>query len=411
MKIRYSPRIFLAWYILLLPIALSLETHNILPIVSYLDEAVSLFFTIWLLARMIKRKLEREDTFILVGLILFTIIGIVSNIYSKVIPFKVSIFIDAFVQWKIFVCFLGAKYIAKTDYCFQTIRYLRNASKWLLWLGAIFGVISQFVDLGMSADGSIRYGIRSYSFLLGNEGRYGIVVACALLILLYTTENKRRVFCYEMLALINIILTTKGVAYIIAALYVTFRLTFILIEKRKRFNLKTILPIAAAGVGVSGYQIQNYLLNNISPRMLLIRYGFVTANTYFPFGSGFATYGSHEAAIAYSPLYIEYGWYHKFTMGFNSREALDDNYLATIIGESGYFGFVLFISLLSSVCLQVNRIKSLDTKCKSLVLSILACLMICFLATGITKSSIGVMAFTVLGVFKGLDEINWEDNS
>ena len=99
MKIRYSPRIFLAWYILLLPIALSLETHNILPIVSYLDEAVSLFFTIWLLARMIKRKLEREDTFILVGLILFTIIGIVSNIYSKVIPFKVSIFIDAFVQF------------------------------------------------------------------------------------------------------------------------------------------------------------------------------------------------------------------------------------------------------------------------------------------------------------------------
>ena len=183
MKIRYSPRIFLAWYILLLPIALSLETHNILPIVSYLDEAVSLFFTIWLLARMIKRKLEREDTFILVGLILFTIIGIVSNIYSKVIPFKVSIFIDAFVQWKIFVCFLGAKYIAKTDYCFQTIRYLRNASKWLLWLGAIFGVISQFVDLGMSADGSIRYGIRSYSFLLGNEGRYGIGVACALLCL------------------------------------------------------------------------------------------------------------------------------------------------------------------------------------------------------------------------------------
>ena len=96
-------------------------------------------------------------------------------------------------------------------------------------------------------------------------------------------------------------------------------------------------------------------------------------------------------------------------MGINSREALDDNYLATIIGESGYFGFVLFLSLLGSICLQVNQIKNLNIKCKSLVLSILSCLMICFLATGITKSSIGVMAFTVLGVFKGLDEINKEE--
>ena len=409
MKIRYGPRIFLAWYILLLPISLSLETHNILPIVSYLDETVSLFFAIWLMGKMLKGKLAKEDAFILVGLILFTLIGIASNIYSKVIPFKTSILIDAFVQWKIFVCFLGAKYIAKTDYYLQTIRYLKKASKWLLWLGTIFGIISQFVDLGMSADGSVRYGIKSYSFLLGNEGRYGIVIACALLIILYTTENKRNIFCYEMLALINIILTTKGVAYIIAALYVAFRLTFRMIEKRKKVSLKTVLPIAAVGVGVSGYQIQSYLLNDISPRMLLIRYGFITANTYFPFGSGFATYGSHEATIAYSPLYVKYGWSNKFTMGINSREALDDNYLATIIGESGYFGFVLFLSLLGLICLQVNQIKNLNIKCKSLVLSILSCLMICFLATGITKSSIGVMAFTVLGVFKGLDEINKEE--
>lgn len=409
MKIKYSPRIFLAWYILLLPIALSLETHNILPIVSYLDEAVSLYFAIWLLGKMIKGKLEREDTNIIIGLIFFTLIGFASNIYSKVIPFGTAIFIDAFVQWKIFVCFLGAKYIARTDYYSQTIRYMDKASKCLLWLGAIFGIISQFVDLGMSADGSVRYGIKSYSFLLGNEGRYGIVIACALLIVLYTTKNTRRVFHYEILALINIILTTKGVAYIIAVFYIVFRLAFIMIEKKKKFSLKTSLPIAAACIGASGYQIQNYLLSDVAPRMLFIRYGFVTANTYFPFGSGFATYGSHEAAIAYSPLYIKYGWANKYSMGINSREALDDNYLATIIGESGYFGFVLFLSLLWLICLQVNHIKSLDIKCKSLALSILSCLMICFLATGITKSSIGVMAFAVLGIFKGLDERTREE--
>ena len=88
-------------------------------------------------------------------------------------------------------------------------------------------------------------------------------------------------------------------------------------------------------------------------------------------------------------------------MGKSNGEALNDNYLATIIGETGYFGLIVFLSAFFNIFKQINAIRC-DYKVKAICMSIFIDLFVCFIATGITKSSIGMMAFLVLGMFCGL---------
>lgn len=402
MQIRINYRIIIIPLILLyLPLSLALEKSFSYSFLSYGDEVFTLFMMIYILLIFLKNKLAKVDAIIIFFLIVLTFLGGISNLYSKLTNNYFAILIDGFWQWKIFICFIGAKYIAKNDTKNSIIKSLIGVSKLFLLISAIIGIINCFIDLGMSSD--VRYGIRSYSFVFGNEGRFGIIVAIALLIVLNGTYSEKIRRKYEILALISMILTTKGTVYIIIITYFILNILFKYIEKKKKLNLKTIIPICTVAVFTSGFQVKNYLFNSISPRMLLIKYGIITANTYFPFGSGLATYGSEMAARYYSPLYVKYGWSNRYSMSIENGFALNDNYLATIIGEFGFFGLIIFLILLFYMFKQVNTINA-DIKNKSMILSLFICMVVCFLATGITKSSIGVCVFIILGTLKGLNK-------
>jgi hypothetical protein len=100
---------------------------------------------------------------------------------------------------------------------------------------------------------------------------------------------------------------------------------------------------------------------------------FKIATTYFPFGSGLATFGSLLSVIFYSPLYYEYGIN---LIGMNSEadvqngaHTLLDTFWPHVIAESGYLGTVIYITLFFFP-LQLSR-KYLDTRLKFLTVSVL----------------------------------------
>ena len=401
MKIRKNKQTLLIIAIILLPLSLALELNLSNPMIGYCDEVLTLFMAMYIIMLFLKGKLYRCDSNIVVLLIVFTVYGLLSNIYSGMAYNWNSAFLDAFLQWKIFVGFLVGKYISmkySDDYVVNSIVKL---CKVLLVIGAICGIISLFVDIGMASySANQRFGIPAYYFVFGNSGRYGIIVACELLFILRKYEGKR-VIVYEMLALLNMLLTTKGAVYIIFVFYIVLKFIFKKKNENAKIDFKSMIVLGLAGISALTYQISSYLLDNTAPRALLIKYGFVTAKKYFPFGSGFATYGSSEAAKHYARLYEQYGWSNKWTLGKSNGEALNDNYFATIIGETGYFGLIIFLSAFFSIFKQINAIRC-NYKVKAMCMSIFIDLFVCFIATGITKSSIGMMAFLILGMFCGL---------
>ena len=80
------------------------------------------------------------------------------------------------------------------------------------------------------------------------------------------------------------------------------------LKKREELKTSTLVILGVLVLILGTFQIQTYLLNENAPRYLFFYYGGKTANTYFPFGAGFSTFGSDQAARNYSELYFRYGY-------------------------------------------------------------------------------------------------------
>lgn len=80
--------------------------------------------------------------------------------------------------------------------------------------------------------------------------------------------------------------------------------------------------------------------------MLTIK-AFEIARDYFPIGVGFASYASHTAAIAYSPVYYLYGVNSIWELSPNNPHAfLDDTFWPIIVAQSGFIGTICYLIFL-----------------------------------------------------------------
>ena len=129
----------------------------------------------------------------------------------------------------------------------------------------------------------------------------------------------------------------------------------------------------------------------------MFKYAFVTANKYFPIGSGFATYGSAQAAKSYSVLYQLYGFSNRWGMGAGENSFyLNDTYYPMIIGQFGYFGFFIFMFVYYKLFSVFKQIKNNNYKIPLLYL--LALILFANFGNGGITSISGVLLMTCLGV-------------
>jgi len=335
----------------------------------------------------------------LILLIVCSVITLCGNLINKLITNWFPIIVDLVCLAKIFTVFIVYKLVGERDTKKRVISYLVPICKITIILGSIFGILSQFVNLGMTTPNR-RYGILPYYFIFENEGRYGYIIACAFLILLLAKLPKKQERIYEVLMIFNIIITTKGVTYIIVISYIVL---VIMWKKTLKLNAKTLILLILSGLAASSVQINTYLRDTESPRVTLIRYGFKTANTYFPFGSGFATYGSDMAARNYSKLYIKYGFENRYGLSTLNSTCLNDCYLGMVVGQFGYIGMIVFLVMLCLIFVPLDRI-AINKRVKALTVSIFIGLLVSCIGTAIIKSSIGVFSMAVIGLICGYSQ-------
>lgn len=399
LKLSFHPReLLFSFLIFSLPLSLSLEMNYGLTVVGYADEVLCIICCAYLAYSMFRRGIRGADLALIVLLIILTALGFLGNYFSRVITDWFPIAVDAICLLKIFVPFIIFKQAAAADKEMRIARYLVFWAKLVLIAGFICGTITQFADIGMNIAGTDRrYGLVPFYFVFNNEGRYGYICACALLIIMLVEKARDKIVFYELLTIVNIVYTTKGVGYIVAACYIMLLLLW---RRDTRITPPKALVLAAGGVVASYTQISIYLLDYESPRMALIRYGIKTANTFFPFGSGFATYGSDMAARYYSQLYVMYGFENRWGLSPDAPQALNDCYLGMVFGQFGYIGTALFAAILIMAFISM-RDMALNKHIKALVYAVFIGLVISSLGTAIIKSSIGVFVFAVLGIACG----------
>ena len=172
LKFKLSLREFIfALFLFLLPFSLFAENWLGLSIFAYCDETLCIICVIYTILFAFKKGIKGTDLTIIILLIICSAITLCGNLINKLITDWFPVAVDLVCLAKMFTTFIVYKYIGKKDVKKRVIYYLVPAAKITLILGAFFGIISQFVNLGMTTGGR-RYGILPYSFIFNNEGRY-----------------------------------------------------------------------------------------------------------------------------------------------------------------------------------------------------------------------------------------------
>ncbi|MFR5371868.1 MAG: hypothetical protein ACLTGK_08800, partial [Eubacterium sp.] len=146
------------------------------------------------------------------------------------------------------------------------------------------------------------------------------------------------------------------------------------------------------------YQISTYLTHEGAARQVFNEYAVKTANNYFPFGSGFATYGSAEAAKNYSPLYTQYHFDKHWGMSRDFGPFLNDTHWASVLGQFGWIGAILMGIVYIRIFVSFTNSKSIRFDLKAFLYATFAQFVIHAIGSGIITSSSGMLGFVAIAL-------------
>ncbi len=406
LKIKFNPLyLLIAIFAVLLPISLYVENNIAITLISYTDEVLTILSALYIIYTSFKKKIRGTDLALLIMFVIMCFLTLLGNVFSRVITNKYPILLDLLALSKVFLPFIAIRQIASRDSKKQMLKMLVPFSKLFLIASFICGTISMFYDIGMT--GAKRYGIPAFAFVFVIPHYLGYFAAGCMLVILYFEKHKYKRLAYELMFALDIVYTTKGVCYI---LLVFFILLMIMWRKRDKFTPANTALLIVGAVITSQFQINEYITNSDSPRMILIKYGIKTANTYFPFGAGFATYGSDMAARYYSPLYVQYGFEKVWGLSQSNGNFLNDGYINMLFGELGYVGTILFVACIGIIVSMIYK-SAMNKRVKALSMATIFGLLISCIGSGIIRSSTGMFVFMILAIITGYsNQANLQNN-
>ena len=207
----------------------------------------------------------------------------------------------------------------------------------------------------------IRYGFRSTQLFYGVHTVFSAKCGFLLVLLVLVSEKTKNSRCFLVLLIGLMVSTMRSKAFGAAALFII--LYFVIIIKKKKIQLKTLLILAGACLVVGWKQIYYYFFSSIkdgSARNVLLKTSFEIAGDHFPLGSGFGTFACHQSGEVYSPLYKMYGISGTWGLEKHYPAFISDSYWPMVLGQYGYIGLTLFVTVLIILYRKISRLAEID---------------------------------------------------
>lgn len=368
---------------------------------SYMDEFFSLLSFVSLFILLINNKLDSSKKVLLYSIVIFTLIGLLSSLLWQLNNITATL-IDSFITVKNFFSFLFVFYCFENKKTKESVlHFFSPIAKIFIVLAFATALLNLFINVGVS-NGSSRYGIKQFTFYFYNYAHQYYYSCFFMISVLICHEKKKSALIYAIIGLITVALTLKGPAIISL---MVFLVSYYFLKKHKKINCFFYLLVGILIFVLGTYQIQTYFFDFTSPRMLFYKYGLITANRYFPFGSGYATFGSDMASRYYSPLYYQYGFNTFWGMTPSDGRFLNDVGVPRFFAQNGYVGFAIFV-LGISIFIRKNFIKKYYSVITfSMILSISICLAVHWLGSSNLSSSSGMVGLIALGLLLSNKEV------
>jgi hypothetical protein len=332
-KIKISELFFVSCFFCLL-----LTNLFSISFLSYFDEILGIvaFFGIILYWLLNRNDHCFQDSCIILLLILF--FGLVGNFVCSINPINISyILFDLFMFSKPYLVFMGSYLFLKKFASRDWLQPIRSFSKISLIIIFCFCVIYWISGRTLFSNGT------NFAFFSGHPVAMSVCVL-SLIFSLYL-ENSKTNIIYFALALL--IILSGGAGTGVLGIFLLF--FFNIFWKRLNFNMAFLVVLIFFGLVISQNELQSYIFNSSSVRYLMVHYGLTIAKTNFPFGSGFASFGSVAAYENYSQLYFFYGINNIYGLGPNGGTYIYDTYYAMLFGEFGFIGAFLFVAFVFSL--------------------------------------------------------------
>jgi hypothetical protein len=119
-------------------------------------------------------------------------------------------------------------------------------------------------------------------------------------------------------------------------------------------------------------QISTYASSEKSVRAQLYTVGERIAADDFPLGAGFGRFASYPSRLFYSPIYYQYGLSAVYGLSRRFPSYIDDTSWPSVIGETGYGGFAIYLGgLMLLVVAVVRRLRATASTMRWMPLAVL----------------------------------------
>ncbi len=308
---------------------------------------------------------------------------------------KVAILSDMLIQIKPYLAF----------FCVYSMMPQLNASQKniLRSVCLIFWFILLLIGLGAIANPDI------INVLMGHPSYYAAAVISVSLCYLYCSNfsNLDKLVFIALLSIGLISGRSKFYGFFAMSAFITLYFSNIKEFKWNFKNITIMLFAVAAILLVAREKIYFYFYQTITSEVdkdMVARYVlYATAPQilmdYFPFGSGFASFGTFSSGAYYSPIYAQYGIDGVWGMSRGYYSFIADTYYPSL-AQFGVVGIILYITFWIYIWIKAVRFhkKTPNKKLLSIVLMIIGF----FLIEGTTDSTFtthrGFFILMVLGL-------------
>ena len=323
---------------------------------NYADELLIIIAFAYFLFSLIRNRKEKSVKgrgIILLLNFLLILVGLVGNIIFLCQSSKIAIAADI-ISWQKFILMLVIFIsILKTKNAGSYYNKMEIVSKYIIYFGLVYEacLMLNLIDL---CDAPIRHGMKSFS-LMGHPSTTSAVYAC-IIGLLFTNKKKNIKWILAASFLCIATFRTKSYAFVMIAMPLLF------IDYSKLFNKKNIVKIllatfviAALIVACSYKKVEYYFLRSEITRAVLLKTSFKIASDKLPIGTGFASFGTVASGEYYSNVYKEYGLINQQGLTIKDHSFVGDGGVATIIGQFGYLGTIIFAVCIAFVIKYVFK--------------------------------------------------------
>lgn len=332
---------------------------------QYFDEAFGLLFFPMVLVRWHQKRLrlvsEKRDWLFYAGLAVFWIFGWAGCLVYRYQPLTNALK-DFYVNNKFFLA-LGASFLFFDD---TKLDFEKMKEKIWPVLNVVTVVLFAMTVLDLLFDTfstDTRGPFRAVKLFYSVQSV--LVAVCAFLsgiYMWYYQQKRERIILplgmLSMMMFCTLRVKSMGViaAVVLIYLFVLRGLKFTGLKRWMKITLVAFLAFAAAAIG---YQIVNYyiLMGVESARAMLTLAGPFVAWDHFPFGSGWATFGSAFSAEPYSPVYGMYRMAGIWGLSPKYPAFVSDTYWPMVLGQTGYFGFAGLLLALTVFVKKILKMK------------------------------------------------------